>query len=62
VKLKLDHAVTETVLLAFLEAKLNRLELPREIIFKDTLPKTLVGKLSKKELREEYKAMKGHQS
>jgi long-chain acyl-CoA synthetase len=62
VKLKPDHAVTETVLLAFLEAKLNRLELPREIIFKDTLPKTLVGKLSKKELREEYKAMKGHQS
>jgi long-chain acyl-CoA synthetase len=28
--------------------------MPKEIIFKDALPKTLIGKLSKKELREEY--------
>ena len=33
--------------------------MPREIIFKDQLPETLIGKLSKKELRDEYKAMKG---
>ncbi len=36
--------------------------MPREIIFKDQLPKTLIGKLSKKELRDEYKAMKGQDS
>jgi len=36
--------------------------MPREIIFKEQLPKTLIGKLSKKELREEYKAMKGEKS
>ena len=40
---------------------LNKLEMPREIIFKDQLPKTLIGKLRKKELREEYQAMKGQQ-
>jgi long-chain acyl-CoA synthetase len=28
--------------------------MPHQIIFKDALPKTLIGKLSKKELREEY--------
>jgi long-chain acyl-CoA synthetase len=30
--------------------------MPREIIFKEALPKTLIGKLSKKELRAEYAA------
>jgi long-chain acyl-CoA synthetase len=59
VKLKQDMAATQGQLQEFLEHKLNKLEMPREIIFKDQLPKTLVGKLSKKELREEYKAMKG---
>ena len=33
--------------------------MPREIIFKDALPKTLIGKLSKKELRTEYAEMRG---
>jgi long-chain acyl-CoA synthetase len=47
---------------AFLDTKLNKLQMPREIIFKTSLPKTLIGKLSKKELREEYKAMKGQKS
>jgi len=36
--------------------------MPREIIFKDSLPKTLIGKLSKKELREEYSEMKVRKS
>jgi long-chain acyl-CoA synthetase len=54
VKLKEGATATEDELKAFLEAKLNKLEMPREIIFKDALPKTLIGKLSKKELREEY--------
>jgi long-chain acyl-CoA synthetase len=57
VKLKPDQTVTEASLLEYLDHALNRLEMPREIIFRDALPKTLIGKLSKKDLREEYKAM-----
>ncbi|MBI4048173.1 MAG: hypothetical protein HY371_15300, partial [Devosia nanyangense] len=49
----------EAELKTFIAAKLNKMELPREIIFKEALPKTLIGKLSKKELREEYSQMKG---
>ena len=30
--------------------------MPKEIIFKDQLPKTLIGKLSKKELRDRVRA------
>jgi len=62
VKLKTGESLTEVQLLEFLERTLNKLQMPREIIFRDTLPKTLIGKLSKKELREEYKAMKGRPS
>ena len=58
VKLKEGTSATEADLKAFLGATINKLEMPREIIFKDTLPKTLIGKLSKKELREEYKQKK----
>jgi long-chain acyl-CoA synthetase len=54
VKLKDGHALTDTELKAFLADKLNKIEMPKEVIFKDALPKTLIGKLSKKELREEY--------
>jgi long-chain acyl-CoA synthetase len=59
VKLKPGVAATDAELKAFIGTRLNKLEMPREIIFKDQLPKTLIGKLSKKELREEYQAMKG---
>src|SRR5690606_10016687 len=52
VKLAPGAAITETELKAAIAEKLNKMELPREIIFKDSLPKTLIGKLSKKELRE----------
>jgi long-chain acyl-CoA synthetase len=58
VKLKEGQSVTDTELKKFLGESLNKIELPREIIFKDQLPKTLIGKLSKKELREEYAARK----
>jgi long-chain acyl-CoA synthetase len=58
VKLKPGATVTSTELKTFISAHINKLELPREIIFKEQLPKTLIGKLSKKELREEYRAMK----
>ena len=62
VKLRAGAALTESELRAFIEPRLNRLEVPREIIFKDQLPKTLIGKLSKKELRAEYAARKGAHS
>jgi long-chain acyl-CoA synthetase len=62
VKLGEGREATEADLKKFLADKLNRLELPREIIFKDSLPKTLIGKLSKKELREEYRETKADKS
>ncbi|MGV8853169.1 MAG: long-chain-fatty-acid--CoA ligase [Devosia sp.] len=54
VKLRAGASPSVAELKAFLAERLSKLELPREIIFKDALPKTLIGKLSKKELREEY--------
>jgi len=62
VKLKNGKSVTETELKSFLTEKLNKIEMPKQIIFKDALPKTLIGKLSKKELREEYSQMKAGKS
>ena len=32
-------------------------QLPDEVLFVDQIPKTSVGKLNKKEIREEYKAL-----
>src|SRR5690606_34108992 len=54
VKLRDGKKVSEADLKHFLADRLNKIEMPKEIIFKDALPKTLIGKLSKKELREEY--------
>jgi long-chain acyl-CoA synthetase len=56
VKLAEGKSLTEAALSEFLTARLGRAEVPREIEFRDTLPKTLVGKLSKKELVEEEEA------
>lgn len=53
VKLHDGDSLTEEELLSFLKVKLSKIEMPREIEFRDELPKTLVGKLSKKELRQE---------
>jgi len=58
VKLRPGQGVTETELKDFLGEHLNRIEMPKEILFKDELPKTLIGKLSKKELRTEYAAQR----
>jgi long-chain acyl-CoA synthetase len=51
VKLKEGKEATELELLEFLRGKLSKIELPAEIEFRDQLPRTMVGKLSKKELR-----------
>ncbi len=54
IKLKNGKTLTKAELKTFLGEYISKIEMPREFIFKDELPKTLVGKLSKKELREEY--------
>lgn len=54
VKLKPDETLTERELMLFLKEHLSKLEWPREIIFRDELPKTMIGKLSKNDLRDDY--------
>jgi long-chain acyl-CoA synthetase len=58
VKLKQGVPATKTELIEFLRPRLSKIELPADIEFRDVLPKTLVGKHSKKELRAE-RAAKG---
>ncbi|MGE0701452.1 MAG: long-chain fatty acid--CoA ligase, partial [Hyphomicrobiaceae bacterium] len=53
IKLKAGKVATKEDILAHLAPKLSRIEMPSEIEFRDSLPKTLIGKLSKKELKEE---------
>ena len=56
VALKPDAAVTPAELMTFLRARVSKIELPREIVVRDTLPKTPVGKLSKKMLADAEEA------
>jgi long-chain acyl-CoA synthetase len=56
VRLKPDQALSAEELLAFLDDKLSRIERPRHVEFRDELPKTMIGKLSKKELLAEEQA------
>lgn len=59
VKKKAGHqAVNADALKDFLKAYLSTIELPSQIEFRDQLPKTMIGKLSKKELVEEERAKK----
>lgn len=48
--------VTAEELMAFIKPKIGKHERPSQIEFRDELPKTMVGKLSKKELVAEEKA------
>jgi len=56
VKLREGVSATKADILKFLEPKLSKIEMPADIEFRDDLPKTMIGKLSKKELRAEFKA------
>ncbi|HPF47376.1 MAG: long-chain fatty acid--CoA ligase [Alphaproteobacteria bacterium] len=57
VKLKKGAApITEDELMAFIKPLIGKHERPSQIEFRDELPKTMVGKLSKKELVAEEKA------
>lgn len=56
VRVREGSMLTEPELLDFLRSRIGKHELPRQIEFRAQLPKTLVGKLSKKELVEEETA------
>ncbi|MCB1529347.1 MAG: long-chain fatty acid--CoA ligase [Hyphomicrobiaceae bacterium] len=64
IKVKDGAKVTADEIMAHLEKTLSKIELPAEIEFRDSLPKTMIGKLSKKELKDEESqrraARKGH--
>ncbi len=53
VKLRSGQTATADDIMQHLGAKLSKIELPAEIEFRDELPKTMIGKLSKKELKAE---------
>jgi long-chain acyl-CoA synthetase len=55
VKLKEGKQASAEELIHFLKEKLSKIEVPDEIEFRDDLPKTLIGKLSRRELRAEAK-------
>ena len=53
IKLKSGMTATTKEILKYLEPKISKIEMPAAIEFRDTLPKTMIGKLSKKELAAE---------
>ena len=53
IKLRKGYSASKDEILDFLVPKISKIEMPRDIEFRDELPKTMIGKLSKKELREE---------
>jgi long-chain acyl-CoA synthetase len=53
IRLKGGQTLTEAELIIFLKDKLSVIEQPDSYEFRDELPKTLIGKLSKKELQVE---------
>ena len=53
VKLKENMTATTSEIFAHLEPKLSRIEMPAEIELRDELPKTLIGKPSRKDLKRE---------
>jgi long-chain acyl-CoA synthetase len=56
VKLTEGHTLTREELAAFLKDKLSPIEIPKLLEIRDELPKTLIGKLSRKALLEEEEA------
>lgn len=62
IKLKSDQTLTMDQLKIFLKDKLSPIEMPKLIEFRDSLPKTLIGKLSRKLILDEEAARKKSQS
>ncbi|MCC7252007.1 long-chain fatty acid--CoA ligase [Hyphomicrobium sp.] len=59
VKLRSGQSATKAELMDHLEVKISKLELPADIVFRDTLPKTMIGKLCKKTLKAEEAKVRG---
>jgi long-chain acyl-CoA synthetase len=53
IKLRAGMTASAEDIMTYLEEKLSKIELPKQIEFRDELPKTMIGKLSKKELQQE---------
>ena len=53
IKLRAGMVATADDIRRHLESRLSKIEMPAEIEFRDALPKTMIGKLSKKELKAE---------
>ena len=53
IKLRDGYSLTQDELKGFLKDKLSPMEMPKKIEFRDHLPKTLIGKLSRKMILEE---------
>jgi len=53
IKLRAGHMLTKPELTGFLQDKLSSIEMPRQVDFRDVLPKTSVGKLSRRLMVEE---------
>jgi long-chain acyl-CoA synthetase len=56
IKLKAGAQASADDIRKHLEAKISKIEMPAEIEFREALPKTMIGKLSKKELKAEETA------
>lgn len=59
IKVRAGMTLTEADIREFLKDKLSKIEQPAQYEFRDVLPKTLIGKLSKKELKQEEAAKSG---
>ncbi|NBN63484.1 AMP-binding protein [Microvirga tunisiensis] len=62
IKVRAGHSVSADDIKTFLKDHLSPIEMPRDIEFREALPKTMVGKLSKKELVEEEAAKRASAS
>jgi fatty-acyl-CoA synthase len=52
---KPGRPLTKEAVLDFLTSRVAKWWLPEDVVFVDTLPKTSVGKIAKRELREQFK-------
>jgi len=59
IKVREGMTLSEVEIREFLKDKLSKIEQPEAYEFRDVLPKTLIGKLSKKELKQEEAAKSG---
>jgi long-chain acyl-CoA synthetase len=53
IKVRAGMTLTEAEIRDFLKERLSSIERPAQYEFRDILPKTMIGKLSKKELKAE---------